>query len=51
MNKFLIILFFITGSAFAEIVTVTGEHQHLRDISIKEGFGSRLPIERKNNKS
>ena len=37
MNKFLIILFFITGSAFAEIVTVTGEHQHLRDISIKEG--------------
>ena len=37
MNKFLIILFIITGSAFAEIVTVTGEHRHLRDISIKDG--------------
>jgi len=37
MNKFLIILIFITSSAFAKNVTVIGTHEYSEDISTKKG--------------
>ena len=37
MNKYLIILIFITCSAFAETVTVTGTHTYSENVSTKDG--------------